>query len=1299
MFCKNSRNAQPTCCRVAVSENFTIPSETEMLVEGFTTNVIDRHSTGLIEVDTKFLHKKGLLVAKALVCPSNGTVPIRIANPYNQSCTLNKHTIVATYEPLEAEELLTVNATQSSDSDQISCSTGEVPDHLKNLYSESCQNLNPEQQAKLKQLLIDSQNTFSRSSHDLGRTSLVEYKIDLMPGTRPIKQAPYRLPLAKRQEAENEIKLMAEKELIEPSTSPWSSPVIIIPKKTGGIRFCIDYRKLNKVTIQDSQALPRIDDSLDALGGAKWFSTLDLKSGFHQIGIREEDKPKTAFCIPGGGLWQFKVMPFGATTSPAVFERLMERVFAGLTYVTLLIYLDDIIIYGKTFEIHLENLKEVLRRLKEANLKLNAEKCLFFQTEVTFLGHLISEKGISTSPEKVKSVQEWPTPTNVSEVRSFVGLCSYLRRFIPGFSTICKPLHVLTEKGHNFEWTEQCQVAFNTLKAALTSAPVLAFPQELGGEFIVDCDSSNVALGAVLSQIQDGQERVIAYYSKCFSRSERKYCTTRKELLAVVCSIEHFHHYLYGRHFTVRSDHGSLRWLMNFKNIEGQVARWLEFLASYEFDIHYRPGISHQNADSMSRRPCIDNNCKYCDRIEEKWGFKGTGLINRNKGESVESIILGESSEEDGLIRKLCTDMGELASSEIEMGKSICPLEVHLQGQSSENYIPACNTTGGIRMNTSLPKVSHNNSLDTQEKALENSGSSSRTVDRPHDQATTQLDRYCSSKTVDRPENQYQNKPLQLRDIPEIRHEAPASAGNLVIENSDPYTEKSGIDFYNENDSENFITLCTGQPDIGDFDETSEKQSVVSQFGPMMDDYSTGESETMAIRLNETVDIDCMSPENISREQENDNIVSLIREWKMAGKKPSWKYVAPYGAELKTYGGQWESLVLLNNIVHRKCENYNKSGQVINQIVLPTSLRKTAFVLLHETVTAGHLGPQKTFGKVRQRFYWFHYKEDIEHWCKVCDICASRKQPYRKAKAPMRQYNVGYPLERVAIDIMGPLPCTHINKARYLLLVSCYFTKWLDAIPLVTIDAKTIAIKLIERFISVFGVPTLLHSDQGSNFESTVFKEVCNLLGIQKTRTTPGRPQSDGMVERACRSVQAMLSAFVAQNQKDWDQFVPLLMMAYRSSIHDTTKCTPCAMMLGREIRLPIDLALGIPETRISTCESEYAYQLENQLVRIHDFARCHMQISSKGMKNYYDKRTNFVELSVGDCVWFHNPVRKQGISLKLQRPWKGPFVITQKLNDVLYKIQESPRGKSKVVHYDRLKRYEGENKPTWFNQ
>ena len=205
--------------------------------------------------------------------------------------------------------------------------------------------------------------------------------------------------------------------------------------------------------------------------------------------------------------------------------------------------------------------------------------------------------------------------------------------------------------------------------------------------------------------------------------------------------------------------------------------------------------------------------------------------------------------------------------------------------------------------------------------------------------------------------------------------------------------------------------------------------------------------------------------------------------------------------------------------------------------------------------------------------------------------------------------------------------------------MSCYFTKWLDAIPLATTDAKTIATKLIERVISVLGVPTQFHSDQGSMFESRIFKEVCNLLGIHKTRTTPGRPQSDGMVEWACRSVQAMLSAYVSQNQKDLDQYLPLLMMAYRSSVHSTLGVSPSEMMLGRQIRLPINLALGIPETRTSICKNEYAYQLEKQLVSIHDVAQKHIQLASNRMKRYYDRNVNFTEYNVTGAVWFHNPV------------------------------------------------------------
>ena len=233
--------------------------------------------------------------------------------------------------------------------------------------------------------------------------------------------------------------------------------------RDGTTRFCIDYRKLNQVTLPDSHPLPRIDDTLDALGGSTWFSTLDLKNGFRQVSIAEEDRPKTAFSIPGSGLWQWRVLPFGLINSPSVFERLMERVFAGLTYLILLLYLDDIILFSKTFEEHLANLRLVLDRLKAANLKLNPKKCSLLCTKVSFLGHEVSEKGLSTDLATVEAVRDWPQPKSPTEVRQFVGLASYYRKFIPYFATICKPLHRLTEKNSSFIWNDQCQMPLTPL--------------------------------------------------------------------------------------------------------------------------------------------------------------------------------------------------------------------------------------------------------------------------------------------------------------------------------------------------------------------------------------------------------------------------------------------------------------------------------------------------------------------------------------------------------------------------------------------------------------------------------------------------------------------------------------------------------------------------------------------------------------------------------------------------------------------------------------------------------------------
>uniref|UniRef100_A0A0X3PXJ8 Transposon Ty3-I Gag-Pol polyprotein n=1 Tax=Schistocephalus solidus TaxID=70667 RepID=A0A0X3PXJ8_SCHSO len=398
---------------------------------------------------------------------------------------------------------------------------------------------------------------------------------------------------------------MLSRNIIRPSHSPWSSPIVLVRKKDGSMRLCIDYRKLNSVTKKDSFPLPRIDATLDTLAGNTIFSTLDLASGYWQVEVRPADREKTAFAVPSG-LYEFETMPFGLANAPSTFQRLMNQVLSQLIPNTCLVYMDDIIVLGKDFNNHLENLRSVFESLRQAGLTLKPSKCIFIKPRVKFLGHIVSAKGIETDDEKIRQIRDWPTPTDVSEVRSFLGLASYYRRFIKDYAHIASPLHKLTQKDVKFKWAADCATSFQTLKDKLCSSPILVFPNisSDAGKFVLDTDASDNAIGAVLSQQQpDGTERVIQYLSCSLTKAERRYCVTRKEMLALTYFVEECRPYLLYRPFIVRTDHSSLTWLRNFKNPEGQVARWQEKLAEYEFECVFRPGRQHGNSDALSRKP------------------------------------------------------------------------------------------------------------------------------------------------------------------------------------------------------------------------------------------------------------------------------------------------------------------------------------------------------------------------------------------------------------------------------------------------------------------------------------------------------------------------------------------------------------------------------------------------------------------------------------------------------------------------------------------------------------------------
>eukprot|EP00731_Ephydatia_muelleri_P024465 Em0016g736a len=802
-----------------------------------------------------------------------------------------------------------------------------------------------------------------------------------------IKQSGRRLPFHQREEVKELLDGMLERQVIEPSQGSWSSPVVLVKKKDGSTRFCVDFRQLNAVTKKNAQPLPRIDETLDVLGSARWFSCLDLTSGYWQVEVAPEDREKMAFVTPYG-LFQFRVMPFGLTNAPATFQHLMERVLAGLHWTTCLIYLDDILIFSATVQQHFTRLREIFDRLKQAGLKI-------------------------------------------------------------------KPIK-LTEKGHVWHWSSDCDAAFLQLKERLVTSPILGYPV-FNQPFMVDTDASGEGLWAVLSQYVSGVERVIAFASRSLSKAERKYCATRREMLALVWAIKHFRPYLYGRRFTVRTDHASLRWLQSFHEPEGQVARWLECLSEYDFEVVHRPGTKHTNADALSRMPC-----------------------------------------------------------------------------------PQCQL--------SFPQV------------------------------------------------------------------------------------------------------CTMQSDIWlpcwTLDELAEEQR---------QDFSIGQ---------------------VIQWMENDSIPRVFPKHLSSHTQALW--------------AQSSYLVLQNGVLYRRWEDVPGKGLHRKlQLVLPPTLVPVLLEALHSSIRGGHFGTSKTLAKVRERFYWVGQRKDVAAWCSGCLSCASRKPPPAKLRAPLQLDPAVRPLQRVAMDIMGPLPETSRGN-KYILVIADYFTKWSEAYPIPNMEAITVAKCVVNEFICRFGVPEQLHSDQGRNFESKVIKNICDLLQIRKTRTSPYHPQSDGLVERFNRTLLNLLSTAVVDAERDWGVQLPLLMFAYRTSMHETNGVTPFEMMFGREVVLPEHLMFNLPVSTEQVLQEgvEYVDYLKKRFQLVHQYVRQNAQKGMQRQKTGYDQKENtrcvFLK---GDHVWLYTPAVPKGKSPKFHRPWQGPYQVLKKKGEVTYDIRRlaHPR-KRLIVHYNRLK-------------
>ena len=516
--------------------------------------------------------------------------PILVANMSDRWVPLQRHTTIAwTEEPPEQICAVSLSEDRSSRRDEpSSLLPSALPDsEVTNPQGDWRDKLViGKEHENRREAIVKLLEEFSEMwSGRLGELKNVEHAIDIEEGSRPVHSQPYRAGPTRRAKEKEDLQEMLDAGVIRPSSSEWASPIVYAPKADGSLRFCVDYRRLNAITVRDAYPIPRMDECIDSLGHAKVFSTLDANSGYWQTNIRPEDIPKTAFTTHHG-LYEFVRMPFGLKNAPATFQRALDMILAGVRWQFALVYLDDVIVYSRTVDEHEEHVRAVLRLLQSAGVTLKLKKCEFFSTSVRYLGHEIRPGELRVLDATTAAVQELHPPKTVTQLRSFLGLCNVYRRFVPNFARIAHPLNAMLKKGEpkSFETLRpDAEDAFKALKRALTTTPVLALPRA-DAHSRLETDACDRQVGCVLLQMQpDGEYKPVGFWSRSLCAAERNYDTSERECLAVVWAVQLLRPCLEGTKFTIRTDHKALKWILDMKDSTGRLARWR--LKLYNFDL------------------------------------------------------------------------------------------------------------------------------------------------------------------------------------------------------------------------------------------------------------------------------------------------------------------------------------------------------------------------------------------------------------------------------------------------------------------------------------------------------------------------------------------------------------------------------------------------------------------------------------------------------------------------------------------------------------------------------------------
>ena len=1115
----------------------------------------------------------------------------------------------------------------------------------------------------IKPLLNEFASVFQVPKPGIPPKRGVEHSIKLMPGTVPPAARPLRHQSARDSAFLQEYVAEGVKAgTIQLSTSPYGSMALIVLKKDGTPRVVIDYRALNEVTVKNKYPLPLMDELFDRTQGAQFFTSIDLRNGFHQIAIPPEDREKTAFRTRFGH-YEYTVLPMGLCNAPGTFMQLMNETFADMLDRCVLCFLDDILIFSRTREQHVKDLREVLTRLKKQQLYAKMSKCAFMQKEVAFLGHRIGADGLRVAADKVGAVQSWPTPSSVTEVRSFLGLANFYRRFVKDYSKLALPLTELTKEvsGPGFSWGAEQQKAFAELKAALCSPPVLLVPDQ-SKPFVLNTDACKFAIGAVLQQDHGNGLQPIAYFSAKMSSAERNYDVREQEFMALLRACQHWRQYLHSDlPFTLRTDHESLKYVKSMKNLTGRMARWVEQLAEFNFDIEHIPGKDNAVADPLSRRadlaavqaramphtplrsilkkgvtfrsPNVFDTLAAADQpAPSKAGIR-TIITPTHCQRCTANTNAGVQCAQRAAVAHLCwnhliRDKGLRVQKSHIAGKGLfAAWKDGLPGGHSVPY------TGGL-IEKGIHAARHNSGLG-------------RWVNDPRGafDAEGKPRKANCEFTVYTPRGQRQ----RVGSVRTLRHILRGE--ELLIAYGNQYWRYQ-------------LGKAAGAKAAECKRHSARKGSVPKQRQPP--------TRALPVRARTAV---LMALDIVQRR--SPRFSKTVPAAQPAASAVSSSAVSVDGSLLEAMRSAAASDAEYQQAMQSPAPGMLAQGGLLTDaaghIRVPADavLRTRILAELHDAPTGAHCGRDRLLAELQRRFVWQGMAAQAEQYVLTCDSCQRNK--HSKQLTPGLLMPLPIPEEPCmhwTTDAVTGLPKTKAGFDAIQVYVDRLTKLKHFAVAHTSDGSVQLANNTLRTIIGPHGVPKSMVSDRDTRITAKYWKELQRLLGSTVSLSTAYHPQSDGQSEREIQTLTVALRSYANSMGNDWDEYLPALELAFNSKQQASTGASPFALVYGQEARLPIDCALDGARSVQVPAAGDRAARMQKAM----NCARSRTEQAQERQRKAADRKRRLLLLKPGDQVLLSTEgLRLRSGTHKLTSRFIGPFTVTGSVNDNAVTLELPP--------------------------